>query len=124
MSYNTKSQKYNSKLHQTDQSDRRPPILQGPHSSVSLGDAGLDGEDHAGLDQPRVVVEAVVDVRGAVEEVADAVTQEAGHHRAAVTPGVLVDGLTQSSSQNITDFLPTLLLVTCENSPWLAIVYS
>ena len=96
MSCNTKSLKYESRLHQTDQSDRRPPILQSPHSSVSLADAGLDGEHHAGLDQPREVVEAVVDVRGAVEEVADAVTQEAGHHRAAVAPGVLVDSLTQS----------------------------
>ena len=43
-----------------------------------------------------IVVEAVVDVWGSMEEVSNTVTYEARHHRAVVTLGVLMNCLAQA----------------------------
>ena len=89
------------------QGDPGPAILQLPDPPPSLTDHRLHGEDHAGSHDTHDVVETMVNIRRAVEEVTNTVSQELWDCGKILFLDMFVYGMTDTS--HYSTYKPRLL---------------
>ena len=77
--------------------DPGPAVLQLPDPPSALTDHRLHGEDHARPHDTHDVVEAMVNIRGAVQEGTKTVAQELWDCRKVLLLDMFVDGMTNTS---------------------------
>ena len=91
-----------------------PAVLQLPDPPSALTDHRLHGEDHAGSHDTHDVVETMVNIRRAVEEVTNTVSQELWDCGKILFLDMFMYGMTNASHHSTCKAKADVLIVNCQ----------